>query len=91
MENKSVIDLLKGSYWSRKQFESKLMPKKVYCAKILGKDGEEYWFKSKKKRIFFERKCDLSNALNHALRADCKEEWIKKWGDQIVIEERYIK
>ena len=87
----TVIEALKGSYLSRNQFESKLMPKKVYCAKILCGNGEEYWFKSRKKRIFFERKCDLSNALNHALGVDHKEEWIKKWGDQIVIEERYIR
>lgn len=67
-------------------------PKKVYCAKIY--DPEEdvhYWFKSSKGRIFFERKCDLMNAMNHAFGYDHSKDWIKKFGEYVIVEERYIR
>ena len=88
---KDILTVFNGSWYTRKQVEQKLLPKKMYSAKFIGSDGKEYWFKSKRGRVFFERRCDLTNSLNHAFGCDCCYEWIKKYGDQIIIETRYIR
>ena len=64
--------------------------KKMFSAKLINDNGVTYQFKSARNRIFFERRCDLMNALNHAFGVDCHIHWQKKYGDSVIIEERYI-
>lgn len=64
---------------------------KVYNAIIVDKETDEkHYFKSVKGRIFFERKCDLTNALNYAFGTDNKLEWVRKYPGEVIIEERWI-
>jgi hypothetical protein len=63
---------------------------KVYSAKLIDDNGIQYQFKSARSRIYFERRCDLMNALNHAFGVECCIHWQKKYGDSVIIEERYI-
>ena len=64
---------------------------KVYNAIIVDKEtNKKYYFKSVKGRIFFERKCDLTNALNYAFGTDNKWDWVTKYPGEIIIEERWI-
>lgn len=64
---------------------------KVYNAIILDKEtNKKHYFKSVKGRIFFERKCDLINAMNYAFGTANKWDWITKYPGEIIIEERYI-
>ena len=86
----NVITELQNCWLTRNQFEAKTNSKKFYSAKLIDPNGNEYWFKSRRGRVLFERKCDLSNAMNHAFGTNSKEEWIKVYGKDIVIEERYI-
>lgn len=64
---------------------------KVFNAVIINKDTDEkHYFKSVKGRIFFERKCDLINALNYAFGVDIKWDWVTKYPGEVIIEERWI-
>jgi hypothetical protein len=64
---------------------------KVYNAIIVDKEtNKKHYFKSVKGRIFFERKCDLTNALNYAFGTDNKWDWVTKYPGEIIIEERWI-
>ena len=69
-------------------------PVKVYNAIIIDND-KRYYFKSRKGRIFFERRCDLQNALNytfqsiHGTRGYVNKYTIAKdYPNQVIIEER---
>ena len=65
--------------------------KKVFNAIIVNKEtNEKHYFKSVKGRIFFERKCDLTNALNYAFDTGSKWNWITKYPGEVIIEERWI-
>lgn len=92
---KNIAKELRNDWLSRRHLDIIIggnTPKKVYCAKIY--DPEEdvyYWFKSAKGRIFFERKCDLTNAMNHAFGYNYSKAWIKEFGENIIFEERYIR
>ena len=88
MEN--IIKVMGECWLTRNQFESSTKPKKFYSAKLKDENGNEYWFKSRRGRVLFERKCDLSNAMNYAFGTTNKEKWIKEYGKDIIIEERYI-
>lgn len=63
---------------------------KVYSAKLIDDNGIQYQFKSARSRIYFERRCDLINALNYAFGVSCCYQWQKKYGNSVIIEERYI-
>ena len=69
-------------------------PVKVYNAIIIDND-KRYYFKSRKGRIFFERRCDLQNALNYAFQSIHgrkshvnKYTIAKDYPNQVIIEER---
>lgn len=69
-------------------------PVKVYNAIIID-GGKRYYFKSRKGRIFFERRCDLQNALNYAFQSIRyarsyvnKYTIAKDYPNQVIIEER---
>lgn len=62
---------------------------RVWNALIVTNKGEKKYFKSRRGRVFFERKCDLINALNYAFGYSCGvmySEFVK----HIIIEERVI-
>lgn len=69
-------------------------PVKVYNAIIID-GGKRYYFKSRKGRIFFERRCDLQNALNYAFQSirDARSRIdkytiAKDYPNAVIIEER---
>ena len=64
----------------------KYIPKqKVYYTKIYNDNGIVNLFVSQRGRIFFERSCDLKNALNHSFGVRYSYEWQKEYGDKVEI------
>lgn len=58
-------------------------PIKMFSAVLIDEEGERRYFKSRRGRIFFERRCDLSNAMNYAFNTYENRR-------RIIIEERYL-
>jgi hypothetical protein len=89
-KNNTAYNALRSDY----RYYSHVTPgdlEKVFNAVIINKDTDEkHYFKSVKGRIFFERKCDLINALNYAFGVDNKLDWITQYPGEVIIEERWI-
>lgn len=62
---------------------------KVWNALIVTNKGEKKYFKSRRGRVFFERKCDLINSLNYAFGYNCGVMY-SEFAKHIIIEERVI-
>lgn len=62
---------------------------KVWNALIVNNKGEKKYFKSRHSRVFFERKCDLINALNYAFGYNYGVMY-SEFAKHIIIEERVI-
>lgn len=76
MKNKVKIDY---NNW-------KSIPKqKVYYAKLYNDNGTVNLFVSQRGRIFFERSCDLKNALNYSFGVGHSYKWEKEYGDKVEI------
>lgn len=58
---------------------------KVYYAKLYNDNGTVNLFVSQRGRIFFERSCDLKNALNYSFGVRYSYEWEKECGDKVEI------
>lgn len=59
--------------------------RKVYYAKLYNDNGTVNLFVSQRGRIFFERSCDLKNALNYSFGVQYSYKWEKEYGDKVEI------
>lgn len=82
------VKKLRSNNWYKHVHTSRLV--KVYSAKVICEDGGSYWFKSSTGKIFFNRRCDLINSLNHAFGVTYCYEWQKLYGENVIIESRTI-
>lgn len=89
-----VNKLNKSRYGYGETAVEAIAPVKIYNAIIID-GGKRYYFKSRKGRIFFERRCDLQNALNYAFQSirDArsyvdKYTMAKDYPNAVIIEER---
>ena len=62
-----------------------ILKQKVYYAKLYTDNGAAILFVSQRGRTFFERSCDLKNALNHSFGVRYSYEWEKEYGDKVEI------
>ena len=62
-----------------------ILKQKVYYAKLYTDTGAAILFVSQRGRTFFERSCDLKNALNHSFGVRYSYEWEREYGDKVEI------